>query len=139
MAKKKYIETPEKLWELFIEYKTYLKANPKHRIDYKGSDVQKVIYPLELPLTMVGFECWVADKEIIESLDKYFSNTDDAYTEYRGICTRITNEIRADQIQGGMVNIYNTSITQRLNSLVEKTEVKKTLNIPILPDIGNRK
>jgi hypothetical protein len=40
-----------------------------------------------------------------------------------------------------MVGIYNPSITQRLNGLVDKkeTEIKGGLNIPNLPDIGNRK
>ena len=40
-----------------------------------------------------------------------------------------------------MVGIFNPSITQRLNGLVDKkeTELKGTLNIPQLPDIGKRK
>jgi hypothetical protein len=39
-----------------------------------------------------------------------------------------------------MVGQYNPSITQRLNGLKEstETEIKGTLNIPNLPDIGNR-
>jgi hypothetical protein len=31
--------------------------------------------------------------------------------------------IRQDQIEGGMVGQFNPSITQRLNSLTEKTDV----------------
>ena len=30
--------------------------------------------------------------------------------------------MRQDQIEGGMAGMYNPSITQRLNSLVEKTQ-----------------
>ena len=39
-----------------------------------------------------------------------------------------------------MLGFFNPSITQRLNSLVDKnqTELKGGLNIPKLPDIGNR-
>ena len=36
--------------------------------------------------------------------------------------------IRQDQIEGGMAGVYNPSITQRLNSLVEKTENKHEVN-----------
>ena len=40
-----------------------------------------------------------------------------------GICTRIRAEIRQDQIDGGMAGIYNTSITQRLKGLVDKSDI----------------
>ena len=36
--------------------------------------------------------------------------------------TNIKKEIRENQITGGMLGIYNPSITQRLNNLVEKVE-----------------
>ena len=35
----------------------------------------------------------------------------------------IEDEIRTDQIEGGMVGQFNPSITQRLNGLTEKTDV----------------
>ena len=40
-----------------------------------------------------------------------------------------------------MAGIFNPSITQRLNNLAEntKTTLDGSLNIPKLPDIGNRK
>ncbi len=48
------------------------------------------------------------------------------YGDYVGICRTIKEEIRADQIDGGMAGIYNPSITQRLNNLTEKKEVIKS-------------
>ena len=75
MAKKKYIETPEKMWQLFLEY---------------GAEVA------EHPITVKDFI---------------------------GVCRAINEEIRECQIIGGMLGIYNTSITQRLNNLTEKHEV----------------
>lgn len=122
MAKKKYIETPEKMWELFQEYAKYTKDNPKKVIDFKGSDVQTVYYEKEIPLTMVGFENYVFKKDMITQIHHYFANRDDRYSEYVLICSRIRGEIKADQIEGGMAGVYNASITQRLNNLTEKTE-----------------
>ena len=73
-------------------------------------------------------------------IEQYFVNQDSLYNEYISICSRIKNYIRENQIIGGLLNVYNPSITQRLNSLLEKTEteIKGGLNIPNMPDIGNR-
>jgi len=90
---------------------------------------------------MVGFENFVFREGIISSLDQYFSNEGDRYSDYMGICTRIRGEIREDQIGGGMVGIYNASITQRLNNLVDRQDIKsdnKPLNqsIPLVLSDG---
>jgi HPt (histidine-containing phosphotransfer) domain-containing protein len=53
----------------------------------------------------------------------YFANTDNRYSEYATICSRIEEAIRMDQIEGGMVGQYNASITQRINALKEHTDV----------------
>jgi len=123
MSKHKYIQTPEKLWELFVEYKTNCKANPIRVQDFVGKDGDMVYRERERALTMEGFEDYVADQpDMPMDLSHYFSNQDNSYTEYLAICTRIRRAIRRDQIEGGMSSIYNASITQRLNSLVEKNE-----------------
>ena len=74
-------------------------------------------------------------------MEQYFTNQDKLYNEFIGICRAIKQEIRENQIIGGLLGFHNPSITQRLNNLVEKTEteIKGSLNIPNLPDIGNRK
>lgn len=122
MGKKKYIESPEKLWEYFESYKKEVKSNPVLVQDYVGKDAEMVYRERERPLTVDGFECWCYDNEIIGDLSHYFANTNNSYSEYLTICTRIRKAVRNDQIAGGMVGIYNPSITQRLNNLVEKTE-----------------
>lgn len=122
MAKHKYVESPERMWELFLEYKEDVKANPKHKNDFAGKDAEEVIKKLERPLTIEGFENYVADKDIISDLGHYFMNKDNRYTDYVTICSRIKRAIRQDQIEGGMVGIYNPSITQRLNGLKENIE-----------------
>ena len=75
---------------------------------------------------MEGFENYVADiPEHPLSLEQYFSNTNDAFKKYIAICSHIRRKIRQDQIEGGMSGIYNPSITQRLNGLVDKQEIVK--------------
>lgn len=117
MAKHKYIETPEKLYELFEEYKKSLKPREIQKATPRGV-VSEFHIP---PLTMAGFNVYGFKKGV--TVSHYFRNTNDSYTEYCNICELIKNEIRQDQIEGGMVGQYNASITQRLNGLTEKTDV----------------
>jgi hypothetical protein len=118
----KYIETPEKMWEYFEAYRAGVKANPRTKTVFPGKDAIPQHEPLERPLTLEGFENWCADAGIIEDLSNYFANTKGNYSDYSTICSRIKRVIRQDQIEGGMVGQYNASITQRLNSLVDKQE-----------------
>ena len=131
MAKHKYIETPEKLYELFEKYKTKVHENPryKYELDRKGEIVP---VPLRVPLTMEGFNVFCFNE--VGFVEQYFENRDGRYQEYVGICSHIKKEIRNDQIEGGMVGQYNASITQRLNGLTEKQETTIVLEQPLFPD-----
>lgn len=124
MAKNKYIETPEKMWEYFQSYVKDVKSRPRKKNDFAGKDANEVIKLLEVPLTMEGFLNYLDDNDIITDATDYFENKDNRYSEYVRICSRIKRVIRQDQIEGGMVGIYTPSITQRLNGLVEKQETK---------------
>jgi len=124
VGKHKYIETPEKMWELFLAYKNEVKSNPRKITDFYGKDGEERIKPLERPLTLEGFENYVSDLDIISDLSNYFANYDNKYAEYLTICSRIRKVIKQDQIEGGMVGQYNASITQRLNGLTDKQELK---------------
>jgi hypothetical protein len=123
MGKNKYIETPEILWQHFLNYKKFVKDNPIIVKDWVGKDAIDVYREKERPLTIEGFENYLEDNEIINNLSNYFANSNNNYSNYSTICSRIKRNVREDQIAGGMVGIYNPSITQRLNNLVEKSEV----------------
>jgi hypothetical protein len=133
MGKHKYIETPQKMWELFEQYRAYTKSRPILVQDFVGKDGDEVNRKKERPLTIDGFECWCYDNDIIGDLSNYFANSDNKYSEYSTICSRIRKAVRTDQIEGGMSGIYNPSITQRLNGLTDKSEmiVKEQ---PLFPD-----
>lgn len=134
----KYIETPEKMWELFEEYRKDVKSNPIKKHVFVGKDGNADYEERERPLTMEGFHNFCRKK--IGCVHDYFANTGEAYNDYSIICRAIRDEIRQDQIEGGMAMIYNPSITQRLNGLVENKKIEHSggVNIPNIPDIGNR-
>ena len=130
----KYIETPERMWDLFVAYANEVKSNPRKKVVFVGKDGVQKDEPLERPLTMEGFELYVADLGIALGLDDYFANTREAYSDYSAICTRIRKAIRRDQIEGGMVGQYNASITQRLNGLADKTQAEVKIEQPLFND-----
>ena len=131
MGKHKYIETPEVMWILFEDYIKYLKKNPIIIKDWVGGMAKEVLREKERPVTMEGFREFGHKQGV--TIKHYFDNVDGIYDEYCTICTRIKDYIRTEQIEGGMAGIYNSSITQRLNNLVDKQET--SINIPpMFPD-----
>lgn len=135
MSKKKYIETPEILLNLFEEYHKEVKSNPRTKHVFVGKDAVSEREELERPLTIEGFEIHCFEKGIINDLGDYFSNKNDKYSEYSTICSHIKKVIRKDQIEGGMVGQYNASITQRLNNLIDKQQHEVKMEQPLFPDI----
>lgn len=128
MAKKmgapKKIESPEMMWDLFNRYKKDTKENPFIVKDWVGGMGKMVYREKEKPLSLEGFNVWCFEKGIAGWIKDYFTNKNESYNEFSHICSIIREQIRQDQIAGGMAGIYNPSITQRLNNLVEKTENK---------------
>lgn len=120
----KAIGSPEQMWQLFQDYVAYTKKNPIKVKDWVGGMGKQIVREKERPLTLEGFELYVWEKGIVEGVEQYFSNREGRYQDFVGICSLIRKQIRQDQIAGGMAGIYNPSITQRLNGLVEKTENK---------------
>jgi hypothetical protein len=139
MGRTKLIETPEKMWELFEAYVKDTKTNHRTVSEFHGKEGEERIKPLERPLSMAGFERYVfrLDTTAALGIDQYFANQDKIYDDYMGICRAIRNDIKADQIEGGMVGQYNASITQRLNNLTDKTEVTQKVEQPLFGNEGD--
>ena len=131
----KKIETPELMWELFEKYQSDIKDNPIIVKDWVGAQAVQVYREKERPLTMEGFENFVFSSGFNADLAHYFAQTNESYKDYFTICSRIKQIIRQNQIEGGMAGIYNPSITQRLNNLVEKTQSEVINTPPLFPDV----
>ena len=121
MPRVKLIETPDKLMQIFEEYKAYTLANPRTKYVLSQKTAEMIAEPLRVPLTNEGFEIFCFNN--YSDVHNYFDNTEGRYSEYKTVCSHIKKEIRNDQITGGMVGQFNPSITQRLNALKEQTDV----------------
>jgi len=73
-------------------------------------------------LTFEGFKRYCWDIEI-GCIEQYFVNQDKLYDEYISICSRIKNSIRENQITGGIIGVFNPSITQRLNNISDNVDM----------------
>lgn len=134
---KKKIKDAATMWGHFEAYAEFTKSRPFLVNDFVGKFAEEVDRKKERALTYEGFCNYLEDKNIIGNPEHYFINYQGRYEEFIYICSRIKRTIRQDQIEGGLAGIYNPSITQRLNGLVEKVEVKeeeKVIDLSNLPD-----
>lgn len=137
MAKHKYIETPEKMWELFEQYVLDTKKTPKFEniLIQKTGDIVQV--PRERPISFIGFENWLYKNAIISQLRSYEQNDNDSYKEYLPIITRIKAFIYEDKADGATVGIFNSSIVARELGLTEKQEIESKVTQTTKIDLSN--
>jgi hypothetical protein len=129
-------KTPDELKAAFEGYKAHLEeeANKWVKIQYVGKEGERKTDPYKLPMTFEGFKVYCFD--IHGNIEQYFVNKDNLYNDFVSICLHIKEQIKADQITGGLLGIYNPSITQRLNGLVEKSQVE-IKEQPLFPDVNS--
>ncbi len=109
----------EHAWKLYKE-DLLVQAKDWQKVQYVGKEGQRMSDDLKLPYTMEGFEVFCYNN--YGCVEQYLKNKDGYYNDFVPICSHIKKEIRHNQITGGMMGVFNPSITQRLNNLVEKTE-----------------
>jgi hypothetical protein len=139
MGKHKYIESPQKLLSMWDEYKKTVDQNPdKEQVATGKGEILTLTRPK--PYLRRGFEAYVY-RTYGFHVHQYIDNDDKNYTDYLGVVTCMRKEWESDQISGTLTGKYKSqNLVARLNGLVDKkqTDIKGSLNVPNLPDIGNR-
>jgi hypothetical protein len=127
-------KTPEELEQAFEKYKESLKEEAKQwlKIQYVGKDGERVADPQKVPYTLEGFKRYC--RKHYGDVHQYFVNKDSLYNDFVTICHAIKEEIRENQITGGLLGFYNPSITQRLNNLTDKVETT-IVEQQLFPDV----
>lgn len=113
---------PIELENAFKKYKDDLLYQSKEwcKVEFVGKDGVREDVEQKVPMTIEGFKRFCREK--YGCVHHYFNNTDNRYDDFCIICSRIKEEIRENQIIGGMLGFFNSSITQRLNNLKESIE-----------------
>lgn len=124
-------KTPEELLKAWEEFKEDVKkqSNEWVKVQYVGKEGERREDPQKVPLTLEGFKRFC--REYYGEVEQYFGNQGGYYEDFIGVCSRIREEIRENQIIGGLLGFFNPSITQRLNGLVEKQEIAQESNTKI--------
>lgn len=133
MAKPKYIESPQTLWDLFVKYVEHEKNSPMYKVEYVGKDGREVRTPLEVPITFEGFECYLADQNIINDLGDYSKNDNGRYSDYAPIITRIRANCFTHNYKGAAVGLFNANIVAKKLGLAAKIE-QTNIEQPMFPD-----
>jgi hypothetical protein len=125
--------SPEQLEQVFEDYKDDLRTQSYEwkKVQYVGKDGDRVEEPTKVPMTLEGFKRYCRKNH--GDVTEYFLNRDNYYNDFTIICSHIKEEIRENQILGGLLGFFNPSITQRLNGLVEKQEMA-IKEQPLFPD-----
>lgn len=120
---RKYIETPEKLWDHFESFMKWIEQHPFQVEDYVGKDGMRVEREKQRPLTFMGFEGYLAREGVISNLSSYEANDGGSYDDYLPVLARIKAICQADIVEGAAANVYNANIAARVAGLVDKREV----------------
>lgn len=122
---------PEELEAAFELYKEDLVEQGKEwmNVQYVGKDAKRVSDPLKVPMTLEGFKRFC--RKNYGDVHQYFVNQDSMYDDFLTICLQVREEIRENQITGGLLGVYNASITQRLNNLSDKQEIKADIKADV--------
>jgi hypothetical protein len=115
---------PDELAKAWGEYKESIKQQAAEwmKVQFVGKDGDRVEEPTKVPYTFEGFKRFCREK--YGCVNDYFLNSGGYYEDFTTICSHIKDEIRENQIVGGMLGFFNPSITQRLNGLSEKQQVE---------------
>ena len=127
-------ESPEKLLKAWERYKKDLEKQAEEwlKVQYVGKDGERVADAQKVPYTLEGFKRFC--RENYGEVGQYFVNQDGYYQNFITITSRIREEIRENQIVGGLLGFYNPNITARLNGLVEKTKTDVKMEQPLFGD-----
>jgi len=116
-------KTPEELLKAFDEFKVDVEKQSGEwlKIQYVGKDGERMADGLKVHLTLEGFKRFCRNN--YGCVNQYFANKESYFNDFVVVCSGIREEIRENQIIGGLLGVFNPSITQRLNGLTERSEV----------------
>jgi hypothetical protein len=120
------IKTPAMLWDLFLQYIEYNKANPFYVNDFKGNPPESVEIRKDKPLTIVGFEDFLGVG--IKWFEQFKgSDTVKNNPEFSSIITRVEASCYNHKFSGAAAGIFNANIIARDLGLADKRDIHNTI------------
>jgi hypothetical protein len=125
-------ETPENLWDMFIEYVNWAKDNPwiKKEPIKTGDDAGTLIdIPHERPLTIWEFVTFIGMSR--SCFEAYCQKK-----EFVIVCKTIKDRMTAQRVSGGLTGAYNANLVARIDGITDKQEIDNTHIFPTKMNIN---
>ncbi|QLG46044.1 hypothetical protein [Costertonia aggregata] len=123
--------TPEEFLQAFEDYKVWAKQNPKIKQVPNTKTHSVINLEMEIPLTKTGFVLYLRREGITGSGSDILCNRDGRFEEFVEVNQYIDDSTFDDQFTGGMVGVFNHSLTARKLGLSDRQEVKTQGKIEI--------
>jgi len=126
--KERRFDNPETFVCLFNDYLRWARRNPlKKREVMRGGAMQGEVVEVDAdrPLTLLGFLSFIGISKAIWNRFKRMSDV------YASICEGIETWISANQIEGGLVGLYDSGIVKGLNNIGSEGDMPVTNAIQV--------
>ena len=120
-------ETPDLLWDAACEYFDWCDKNPWHKVDYKGSAVEKVDIPISRPYTIKGLCLYL---NCSENYFRNFEPNNIDSKDFMATIMRIRDTIYTQKFEGASVGVFNPLIISRDLGLKDIQEVDTKITMP---------
>ena len=114
-GRNKIWSSPEELWNAAVEYFKETSGRVWNKVEFKGSQVEKVKIPTSVPFSLKGL-CLYLDCNL--TTFKNYEKEKDFFT----VTGRIRHIIETQQFEGAVVGAFNANIIARSLGLSEKVE-----------------
>ena len=124
-ARRKSIETPEKMWEYACQYFERVDNTPLYKVDFlRGGAAAGKEIKIEVPrpYTWSGFDDYLFERGIIGRTDEYRYNYNGLYGDYIEVVKAIANVMVTNKFDGAMVGNFNAGIASQALGLVSRTQ-----------------
>ena len=112
-------ETPDQLWQEFWSYVEHQKSNPIPKTHFVGKDGFEATEYIPRPCTYLGFEGYLAEKDLLKDLKRYEQNAIFVPT-----ITRIRAFCKRHNIDLASAGILKENLIARIEGIKEQTETE---------------
>ncbi len=130
MGTPKYIPNPDKLWELWTQYKDSINTVS---VPVTHPKLGVVYLEIPEPIHERGFNCWLNENEAFKgkSIHQYFANQDKLYDDYITTITRIKDDIFKHNYKYSAVGMHKEKLTMALLGLANNIKENSTQEIKV--------
>ena len=131
MAKTKYIESPEQLWQYWLDYK---KSLPSISVPVTHPKLGVVNLDIAQPIHEQGFNIWMFENTDFagSGVHQYFHNRGGEYDSYVATISRIKDDKFEHNYKYASAGLHKEKLTMSLLGMAEKTESKVSNSIQVL-------